>query len=127
MEYIFIYLLQLSERLDYALQASIIALIITTFIMFPVSIINKNSSEDEQLLANFAKKAWATSLVLFICLFLAPTKQTMLLIGGTYIGKKAVNKIVTSEKLQKIDTIINLELDKRINELKKDEVKNDNN
>ena len=120
MEYIFIYLLQLSERLDYALQASIIALIIITVLM-----VNRFSSGEEQQLAKFAKKAWIVSLIVFLFLFFMPTKQTMLLIGGTYIGKKAVNKIVTSEKLQKIDTIINLELDKRIKELKKDEVQND--
>ena len=47
-----------------------------------------------------------------------PTKQTLLLIGGTYIGKKAVNQVVTDEKIKKIDTIINLELDKRIKELR---------
>ena len=47
-----------------------------------------------------------------------PTKQTLLLVGGTYLGKKAVNKVITSDKLNKVNTIIELELDKRIKELK---------
>ena len=34
------------------------------------------------------------------------------------MGKKVINTVITSEKLKKVDTIINLELDKRIKELK---------
>ena len=41
--------------------------------------------------------------------------------GGMYLGKKAVNTVITDEKIKKIDTIINLELDKRIKELKQSE------
>ena len=47
-----------------------------------------------------------------------PTKQTLLLLSGTYLGKKTVKQVVTDEKIKKIDTIINLELDKKIKELK---------
>lgn len=37
--------------------------------------------------------------------------------GGLFLGKKAVNTVITDEKIKKIDTIINLELNKRIKEL----------
>ena len=50
-----------------------------------------------------------------------PTKQTLLLMGGTYLGKKAINAVVTDEKIKKVDTIINLQLDKYIKELQKQE------
>lgn len=46
-----------------------------------------------------------------------PTKQTLLLVGGTYLGKKAINTVITDEKIKKVDTIINLQLDKYIKEL----------
>jgi hypothetical protein len=47
-----------------------------------------------------------------------PTKQTLLLMGGTYMGKQAVNSVVTSDKMQKVNEIIDLQLDKYIKELK---------
>lgn len=50
-----------------------------------------------------------------------PTKQTMLLVGGTYLGKKAVNQVATSDKIEKINTIIDLQLNKYIKELKGNE------
>ena len=37
--------------------------------------------------------------------------------GGTYLGKKAINAVVTDSKIQKVNTIIELELDRRIKEL----------
>ena len=71
-----------------------------------------------KMLCEVSKNTAITSLILFILFALTPTKNTFLLIGGTYYGKKAIKQVATSEKLQKIDTIINLELDKRIKELK---------
>ena len=58
----------------------------------------------------------------FLILAVIPTKQTLLLMGGTYLGKKAVNAVITDEKIKKIDTIINLQLDKYIEELQGREV-----
>ena len=67
----------------------------------------------------FIKKIFVSSFCLWIIFALTPTKDTLLLLGGTYYGKKAIKQVATSEKLQKIDTIINLELDKRIKELQR--------
>jgi hypothetical protein len=38
--------------------------------------------------------------------------------GGTYLGKRAVNEIANSAKLEKINTIVDLQLDKYIKNLK---------
>ena len=38
--------------------------------------------------------------------------------GGTYLGKRAVNAVITDEKIKKVDEIINLQLDKYLKELK---------
>ena len=46
-----------------------------------------------------------------------PTKQTLLLVSGIYMGKKTVNQIATSQKLEKINTIVDLQLNKYIKEL----------
>ena len=39
--------------------------------------------------------------------------------GGVYLGKKAVNTVITDEKVKKVNQNIELELDKRIGELKR--------
>ena len=64
------------------------------------------------------KKMLIISLVTSLVLLALPTKQTLLLMGGTYLGKRAVNEVVNSDKLEKINTIIDLQLDKYIKELK---------
>lgn len=51
-----------------------------------------------------------------LILQIIPTKQTLLLMGGTYLGKKAITTVATDEKLKKVDKIINLQLDKYIKE-----------
>ena len=123
MEYLFIYCLQLFDFLHnvmFFLFFSTIVGIITYFMaMFFRSDCMLNSDiAFNKILSKMSKNTAITSLILFILFALTPTKNTLLLIGGTYYGKKAVKQVVTSDKLQKVDTIINLELDKRIKELK---------
>ena len=67
---------------------------------------------------DFAKRILCILLIIFLLIVFIPTKNTLLLMGGMYLGKKAINTVITDEKVKKIDTIINLELDKRIKELK---------
>lgn len=79
-----------------------------------------NDREEEFFdLAKKGIKFCCIGLVVAILFLFIPTKQTMLLMGGTYLGKKAVNAVVTDEKIQKVDTIINLQLDKYIKELQR--------
>jgi hypothetical protein len=79
---------------------------------------DKKEAHFNKMMANLTKNITLASISLFILFAILPTKNTLLLLGGTYYGKKAIKQVATSEKLQKIDTIINLELDKRIKELK---------
>ena len=131
MEYLFIYLLQIFYYIDITkgmffllLVAGIVGFIILGFLTgFQYE--NHKKEDYCQISQNVAKAATKflkniiiTFSILFLITALVPSKQTLLFIGGTYIGKKAVNQVVTDEKIKKIDTIINLELDRRIKELK---------
>lgn len=126
MEYIFFYLLQILDSLNVIAVTLFIILFILFFVILYFGLDNrrmfgnddKGYYQEELLVFNKLKKVFTILLVVFSILFFIPSKQTLVLFGATYIGKKTVNTIVTSEKLQKIDTIINLELDKRIKELK---------
>lgn len=55
-------------------------------------------------------------LVVFIFCFI-PSKQTLLIMGGAHLAKKTV---VTNERLQKVNKIIDLELNKRLLKLEKE-------
>ena len=125
MEYLFIYLLQMADNL-FVLQGfiyillfiSIFAWIFAYITLDTVSYYNREKSTRTKRLLRYIKKFYITCISILIIASLIPTKQTLLLVGGTYMGKKTINTVITSEKLKKVDTIINLELDKRIKELK---------
>jgi hypothetical protein len=127
MEYLFIYCLQLFDFLHNSLFV-LFTIVLFSFLFFIASKIatilalDKKYCDDETKifirLKPFIQKVFVSSFCLWILFALMPTKDTLLLLGGTYYGKKAIKQVATSEKLQKIDTIINLELDKRIKELK---------
>lgn len=125
MEYLFIYLLQMADNL-FVLQGfiyillfiSIFAWIFAYMMLDTVSYYNREKSTRTKRLLRYIKKFYITCISILIIASLIPTKQTLLLVSGTYMGKKAINTVITSEKLKKVDTIINLELDKRIKELK---------
>lgn len=119
MEYLFIYSLQMADILatvsgvcGFILTATIIALI-PLFMYKEEDKVAKNGF-------NILYRVSITLLVIIILGVLAPTKQTLLLMGGTYYGKKAVNAVMTSDKLQKVNTIIDLQLDKYIKDLQKE-------
>lgn len=128
MEYLFIYLLQLFEDVEFIKEGCFICGIILTAvgiaIYFPIESERYKYNDNETKLADkmqrWCKVLPITLLSIGILTCFIPTKQTLLLMGGTYLGKKAVNSVVTDEKIKKIDTIINLELDKRVKELQKE-------
>ena len=116
MEYLFIYSLQLA---NYIMILAICLLIIVPFVCIIASIFFSYDSEElKQNWNNWMKKTLTTSLVTSLILLVLPTKQTLLLMGGTYLGKRAVNAVATSDKLEKVNTIIDLQLDKYIKEMK---------
>ena len=126
MEYLFIYCLQLFENVEIIRKICIVLGIILTVIgivaCFAIEVDRYKYNSDETKFADKLQKLCkvlpTTLLSIGILTCFIPTKQTLLLMGGTYLGKKAVNSVITDEKIKKIDTIINLELDKRIKELK---------
>ena len=117
MEYLFIYGLQLADILNTISKICIGAFIVNTIGMVP-AFIYKDEEADAKKWFDILRKIFIALLTIIILGVLAPTKQTLLLMGGTYYSKKAVTSVVTSDKLQKVNTIIDLQLDKYIKELK---------
>lgn len=130
MDYLFIYLLQLADIFNELVGAGIICstifgvvlciCFITTIMdgydLFP----DEDSDSDAQQLYKvrcFFQKSFIISLVALVVFNLIPTKQTLLLTGGLYLGKRATKAITVDEKIKKVDEIINLQLDKYIKEL----------
>lgn len=132
MEYIFIYLLQIFNLVDLLfafLCITDIGLIIFWLILgfctrFEYTNYKNNGSycdlttETGQNGSKLCKKLIPIMLIITFFVAIIPSRQTLLLMGGTYLGKKAVKQIITDKKLEKVNTIIELELDKRIKELK---------
>lgn len=116
MEYLFIYGLQIA---NYIMVLAISLLIMIPLVLGLVSMVLSGDLEELQNHWNkWMKKTLITSLVTSLVLFALPTKQTLLLMGGTYLGKRAINEVVNSDKLEKVNTIIDLQLDKYIKELR---------
>lgn len=128
MEYLFIYLLQLSERIDVTIgiigflaATFFVVAVVLTFIKHMTKADKDIKDPDKELAENLFKisrNIFVCTTISLVILSLIPTKQTLLLMGGTYLGKKAVNAVITDEKIKKVDEIINLQLDKYLKELK---------
>ena len=120
MEYLFIYGLQICGFLNNSLwflsSLSIIGCL-SGIILYCMA--NDGYGDNTAILNafKFVKKLTIICASLFVFISFIPTKQTLLLMGGTYLGKKAVNEVVQSDKMEKINTIIDLQLDKYIKEL----------
>lgn len=136
MEYLFIYLLQVADTIEMvtflgctiATILGICGIVFAFFRMSEGEFGEPDEYDKEHKTTGYCfyiikNGCFKTALITFLCtsiISLIPTKQTLLLMGGTYLGKKAVNTVVTDEKIKKIDTIINLQLDKYIKDLKKE-------
>lgn len=134
MEYLFIYLLQLADNIEIIKVLLFIPLLIV-FVFFCIISVSSRFQYSKYVQKNyidltedtvkggikFCKIVLPILIILQLFLCLIPTKQTLLLLGGTYLGKKAINAVVTDKKIEKINTIIELELDKRIKELKEND------
>ena len=126
MEYLFIYCLQLFENLTeigflamfFGILGGIIGLIVYIFLENDRQYASEYEEKRINELQKICKNVPITCLIIGTLLMFVPTKQTLLIMGGTWLGKKAVVTVVNDEKIQKIDTIINLELDKIIKDLK---------
>ena len=130
MDYLFIYLLQMFDSISelnflcwlLVVLAFIVLLVLGFLTGFQYEEYKSNGYADisertAQATTKVMKKFLTVTLTLALLLSFIPTKQTLLVMGGLFLGKKAVNTVITDEKIKKIDTIINLELNKRIKEL----------
>lgn len=121
MEYIFIYLLQVFDNIEILKITSGVILAVggAFYLIGKCQYMSdeKYYAELKNIYNKVLDKIFYILLAIFIFGMIVPTKQTMLLIGGTYLGKKAVKQVITDKKLEKVNTIIELELDKRIKEL----------
>lgn len=123
MEYLFIYFLQIFDKVtayDNVLSFCTMSMIVVYLFTYIIFLIEKDCDSTMKAIVAFFKKITICCLSLTVIITFIPTKNTLLLMGGMYLGKKTVNTIITDEKIKKVDTIINLELDKRIGELKKE-------
>lgn len=128
MEYLFIYLLQITDYINSLLEIlgfiaimSLIGVIISYYVREAIYASNYSDEKEKHCVDNIreiTKKICIFTIATFLMLSIIPTKQTLLLIGGTYLGKKAVKTVITDEKIKKVDEIINLQLDKYIKDLK---------
>jgi uncharacterized membrane protein len=119
MEYLLIYLLQLAEMIRACAWTSIcitvgLAILWITYICTATETIYDEIKKEARESAEKTKKTMIQFLIITIALFLIPARQTLLLCVGTYYGKKAYQQISTNNKIEKINTIIDLELDKII-------------
>ena len=130
MEYWFIYCLQLFESLRTIHESCMSAGVFSFLVVLPfycfLEIQKEGACDSEENLTEKLQKIIKPIPIIFLTIgiltLFIPTKQTLLLMGGMYLGKKTVNTVITDEKIKKVDTIINLELDKRIKELKSEEI-----
>lgn len=123
MEYLFIYLLQVAEIIPKIIEPTALVCGLLCIACFGISsfVLDRDFPKERLQIISLKKLMKILIYLLILCVFFCffPTKQTLLLMGGTYLSKKAVNAVVTDEKIKKVDTIINLQLDKYIKELQK--------
>lgn len=132
MEYLFIYLLQLAERLE-GVQTVCIIFMVISFILLAVTTCvaleeNYGWTEEDckeypaELGALKARKflakvfcfcAIAAGLISFL-----PTEKTLALMGGVYLGKKFAVTAELNSKLDKVNEIVEFQLDKYLKEIK---------
>lgn len=110
MEYLFIYLLQLTEVVEFF---KFLLFIILAFgiILTPFVFDWMNDKEFKKLV-----DVLKVIIISLIILFIIPTRQTLILCGGVAVGKAAIDKISKSTYYEKVTKIIELELDKKVKE-----------
>ena len=117
MEYLFIYLLQICKSIEFIQGINVVIIIFCAVITGIFYVSRQDYNEAEECFITF-KKMLISIVVIFLLLLLVPSQRTMCLLGGVYYGKKIVSNIADSKKIEKVNTIIDLQLDKYIKELK---------
>lgn len=124
MEYLFLYLLQLSHAIN---GLGLICLILGAVYacawvvyVLPTKFCDEETDKIKPLIKKYITKPMKSFLITGFILLFIPSQQTLVLMGATYYGKKAVTAMSDSKKLEKINTIIDLKLDAYIQELQQE-------
>lgn len=130
MEYLFIYLLQMVEFLETPIffgEFFFILFIVSFVVIRIITEVVKNDEyiddDEKNLFVNISellKKGTIITGIFAFLLSIIPTKQTLLLMGGTYMAKKTVSSIATDSRMSKVNAIIDLQLDKCLKDLKQE-------
>lgn len=124
MEYLFLYLLQLSHAIN---GLGLICLILGAIYacawvvyVLPTKFCDEETDKIKPLIKKYITKPMKSFLITGFILLFIPSQQTLVLMGATYYGKRAVTAMSDSKKLEKINTIIDLKLDAYIQELQQE-------
>lgn len=111
MEYLFVYLLQLSNIfLALAFGLSVV-------ILFPIWTFLQERMLGRHEDVEHLKRPIIITLIIIFLLILFPRRETIVLMAGIHFGKQIMQQVDNSPKLSKINKIIELELDNYIKEL----------
>ena len=114
MEYLFIYLLQLTDVIEFS---KILLFVILAFGLMSLPFVADAMTKKEfEEYWNTFYDVLKVVFISLIILFMLPTRQTLLLCGGVAVGKMAIDKISKSTYYEKVTKIIELELDKKVKE-----------
>ena len=124
MEYLFLYLLQLSHAINglgfiCLILGAIYACAWVVYVL-PTKFCDEETDKIKPLIKKYIAKPMKSFLITGFILLFIPSQQTLVLMGATYYGKKAVTAMSDSKKLEKINTIIDLKLDSYIKNLQKE-------
>ena len=114
MEYLFIYLLQVAHMREGFLFILTTIALISTFVT--LATMTFGTDKGEEAIHKLCKKTLITSIILWLLVAFFPSERTLIMSGGVFLGKTVYSKVTTSDKIQKVSTLIDLQLDKLIKE-----------
>lgn len=124
MEYLLLYLLQLSHAINglglVCLILGAIYFCVWVVYVLPTKFCDEETDRLKPLISRYIAKPMKILLITGFILLFIPSQQTLVLMSATYYGKKAVTAMSDSKKLEKISTIIDLKLDSYIKDLQKE-------
>lgn len=125
MLYLFIYLADIANTLRNSLISGPIVLSLVAAMAFCGFMTATADDEDDEktfiIVLRFFKKFYITMAICFTLGLLVPSKFALYQIAGVYCGKQISQQMNIDKKLQKVSEIIDLQLNKNIEELRKGE------
>lgn len=132
MEYLFIYAMQLAKAVE-GLQILCVIFAVLMFVALVFAVcytidcrLGWSQEDCEGNIQDITALKIRKLLLKLLCVFalvagllsLVPTEKTLTIIGGVYLGKKAVAAAGIDTKLDKVNAIVEYQLDKYLKEIK---------